>query len=145
MIPDLSSSPYTHARPFRRWRVDLCSRPLRSGVFFCAVIFSSLIFYTTFLSQQGSLWNGHKNWHGLSQDESLVLDLDNTPPSTTSPTLTTVETSLPSPSPSPTSDVLTVEKIRDVVAHTRGFFTRDYSLGLGWNNVSMHGVQLDLN
>ncbi|KAH9081639.1 hypothetical protein EDB83DRAFT_2539219 [Lactarius deliciosus] len=33
------------------------------------------------------------------------------------------------------SDVLTPEQIRDVVAPTRGFFSRDYSLGLGWNNM----------
>ncbi|KAH9173184.1 hypothetical protein EDB89DRAFT_2095346 [Lactarius sanguifluus] len=32
-------------------------------------------------------------------------------------------------------DVLTLEQIRDIVAPTRGFFSRDYSLGLGWNNV----------
>ena len=41
-----------------------------------------------------------------------------------------------SPSPSPVSDILTLEQIRDVMDSTRGFFSRDYSLGLGWNNVS---------
>jgi hypothetical protein len=42
----------------------------------------------------------------------------------------------PLPSSSPVSDVLTLEQIRDIVAPTRGIFSRDYSLYLGWNNVS---------
>ncbi|KAF8274078.1 hypothetical protein EI94DRAFT_1776054 [Lactarius quietus] len=58
------------------------------------------------------------------------------------------EPPLPSLSPSPVSDVLTLEQIRDVVARTRGFFSRDYSLGLGWNNMryiieaSLHQAEL---
>ena len=140
---DLLSTPHSYSRPFRPWRVTLHSIPLRSSICFGAVIFSGLIFYTTFVLPQGSLWNRPQDWHGLSQDESLVLDLENLPPSTTLPTPTAVEISPPSPSPGPTSDVLTVEQIRDVVAPTRGFFARDYSIGLGWNNVSMRGVHLD--
>ena len=42
-------------------------------------------------------------------------------------------------SSSPLSDVLSLEQIREIVATTRGFFTRDYSLNLGWNNVSIRG------
>ncbi|KAH8991460.1 hypothetical protein EDB86DRAFT_1605981 [Lactarius hatsudake] len=43
---------------------------------------------------------------------------------------------LSSPSQSsPIFDVLTLEQIRDIVAPTRGFFSRDYSLNLGWNNM----------
>jgi hypothetical protein len=32
-------------------------------------------------------------------------------------------------------DHLDLEELRDLVAQTKGFFVRDYSLGLGWNNV----------
>jgi hypothetical protein len=35
---------------------------------------------------------------------------------------------------------LTLEQIRNIVAPTRGFFSRDYSLHLGWNNVSRTGI-----
>ena len=35
------------------------------------------------------------------------------------------------------SDALSLEQIRDIVAPTRGFLSRDYSLYLGWNNVSI--------
>ena len=143
--PDLLSTPYSYGRPFRRWRAAFRSRPLRSGGFFGTIIFFSLIFYSTFLLPQGSLWNRPQDWYGLLQNKSLLLDLENTLPSTTLPTPTTLETSSPSPSPSPTSDVLTVEQIRDLVAPTRGFFARDYNLGLGWNNVSICGIQLDPN
>jgi hypothetical protein len=33
-------------------------------------------------------------------------------------------------------DHLDLEELRDLVAQTKGYFARDYSLGLGWNNVS---------
>jgi hypothetical protein len=32
-------------------------------------------------------------------------------------------------------DSLHLEELRDLVAKTTGYFVRDYSLGLGWNNV----------
>ncbi|SRR6266403_1716230 len=35
------------------------------------------------------------------------------------------------------SDGLSLEQIRTIVAPTRGFLARDYSLNLGWNNVSI--------
>jgi hypothetical protein len=44
--------------------------------------------------------------------------------------------------PSSPSDVITLEQIRDIVATTRGFFSRDYSLNLGWNNVSIRDNQI---
>jgi hypothetical protein len=45
-----------------------------------------------------------------------------------------------SPSYSLASAELTLEQIRDIVAPTRGYFSRDYSLHLGWNNVSITGI-----
>jgi hypothetical protein len=144
LLPTPSSQP-TYDRTFRRWRAFLRSNPLRSGAFFGALIFTSLVVYTTFLSPHGPLpvWHRPPDWHGFSQNETSVLDLEHASPSS-SPT-TTTETPHPSPSPSPISDVLTVEQIRDIVAPTRGFFARDYSLGLGWNNVSLCGVPFDPN
>ncbi|KAG6379179.1 hypothetical protein JVT61DRAFT_11621 [Boletus reticuloceps] len=35
----------------------------------------------------------------------------------------------------PVSDDLDLEALRSIVAGTRGYYTRDYSLGLGWNNM----------
>ena len=29
-----------------------------------------------------------------------------------------------------------VEDVHNIVSHTKGYYTRDYSLWLGWNNVS---------
>jgi hypothetical protein len=145
MGPDLltpSPSQLPHNRALRRWRAVLRSAPLRSGILFGAVVFISLFLYTTVLSPRGSLWLRPPDWHGLSQNESLVPDLENTSPSASLSTPIPVETS---PSPPPISDILTVEQIRDIVAPTRGFLTRDYSLGLGWNNVSVCGVRFDPN
>ncbi|KAI0003694.1 hypothetical protein BJV74DRAFT_876058 [Russula compacta] len=56
-------------------------------------------------------------------------------PSTPSTPTAPAEATPSSPSAPPVSDVLTLEQIRDIVAPTRGFFSRDYSLGLGWNNM----------
>ena len=137
LLPTPPNQP-SHGRTFRRWRAFLRSSPLRSGAFFGAVIFTSLVVYTTFLSPHGSLqvWHRPLGWHGYSHNETTAPDPLSSEPTTTSD---------PSPSPSPISDVLTVEQIRDIVAPTKGFFTRDYSLGLGWNNVSVCDVPFDPN
>lgn len=65
--------------------------------------------------------------------------------SISSATSTAVEHSLDtSPSPyTPThvpatsfsKEHLSIEEIKTMVSQTRGFYTRDYSLGLGWNNA----------
>jgi hypothetical protein len=147
LLPTPPSQP-THGRTFRRWKTFLRSSPLRSSAFFGALIFTSLVVYTTFLSPHGLLpvWHRPLDWHGFSQNETSVPDLEHAFPSGSLPgPTTTTETSHPLPSPSPISNVLTVEQIRDIVAPTRGFYTRDYSLGLGWNNVSVCTVPFDPN
>ena len=78
-----------------------------------------LIFYMTFLSPHGPLLLSSSKW-------SL-------PTSHASSSPTSDE------APSSPSDVLSLEQIRDSVAPTGGFFGRDYSLYLGWNNVSIRG------
>ncbi|KAH7911165.1 hypothetical protein BJ138DRAFT_1007149 [Hygrophoropsis aurantiaca] len=63
----------------------------------------------------------------------------------------------PSPTPSPSSTQLTVdpvteylEEIQNIVSRTKGFYARDYSLWLGWNNMRyiietalLHGALLN--
>lgn len=41
----------------------------------------------------------------------------------------------PSPSTDQDNDQLTIEELREIVAQTKGFWVRDWSLHLGWNNV----------
>jgi hypothetical protein len=36
----------------------------------------------------------------------------------------------------------TIEKARQMVSHTKGYYARDYSLNLGWNNVSAEKTSL---
>lgn len=138
------------ARVFRRWR--LFFRPNgahRIGIFSTAFILSSLIVCLTFLSHPSpslriSDWHAPSHASHLDPDPPVLADPTETlliDPKLASllpePTPVLEEPPPPSPSPSPVSDVLTVEQIRDMVAPTRGFFSRDYSLGLGWNNVSV--------
>ncbi len=81
------------------------------GILICSLLLAGLILYMTFLSPHGILLLSSSKW----------------------PILTNHTSSLP------TSDVLSLEQIKDIVATTRGFFSRDYSLSLGWNNVSIRG------
>jgi hypothetical protein len=76
-----------------------------------------LIFYVMFLSPHGLLLRSSK-W-------SIPANHVSSPTS--------------DEAPSSLSDVLSLEQIRDIVAPTRGFLSRDYSLHLGWNNVSVRG------
>lgn len=129
----------------RRWRHFL--RPNgtpKLGVSAIAFVLSSLIVYITLLSPRGSFlrlsdWQAPSYFDPNSGElaDSRETPLLHTRPASLLPEPTPVldEPPASSPSPSPVSDVLTLEQIRDVVDSTRGFFSRDYSLGLGWNNV----------
>ncbi|KAI9512605.1 hypothetical protein F5148DRAFT_1373098 [Russula earlei] len=129
----------THGRSSRRLKAFLHPNgSLRTGLYICAFLFTCLIFYATFLSPDGSLWRRPSDWR-LPQHESVVSissSLNHPTPSTPLHAPTPIIPTEASPSsPSPPSDLLTLEQIRDTVAPTRGFFSRDYSLGLGWNNM----------
>ena len=52
-----------------------------------------------------------------------------------SPTSTVASPVLYSPAISFSKEHLSMEEIKAMVSQTKGFYTRDYSLGLGWNNV----------
>ncbi|KAI0308222.1 hypothetical protein B0F90DRAFT_1807467 [Multifurca ochricompacta] len=110
---------------------------------------TGLIFYMFFLSWHSPRWRRPSDWHRLPQldpnspeyvdpNERLLVDPKYSsflaPTSLPTPVILD-ETTSPLPSSSSVSDVLTLEQIRDIVASTRGFFSRDFSLGLGWNNV----------
>lgn len=135
-----------HAYPMpRRWRHFLrLNGALKLGVSAAAFVLSSLIVYITFLSHGSFLrpsdWQAPSYFDPNSGElaDSRGTSILHTRPSSLLPEPTPVldEPPASSPSPSPVSDVLTLEQIRDVVDSTRGFFSRDYSLGLGWNNVS---------
>jgi hypothetical protein len=107
------------------------------GIFFGSFFLVVLIFYMAFLSPHDPLL--------LSSSESYELFQLGTSstqhPSSNKSTPTNHALSSPTSeeAPSSLSDVLSLEQIRDIVAPTRGFFTRDYSLNLGWNNVSIRG------
>jgi hypothetical protein len=100
----------------------------------------------TLLTPQDSLLTTPLDWYGFSKtDPNYPQRMQAEPPSFTptthslpSPTSADIPPELPSPFPA--HDELTLEQIRDIVAPTRGFFSRDYSVHLGWNNVSIHGI-----
>ncbi|KAF8266934.1 hypothetical protein EI94DRAFT_1731800 [Lactarius quietus] len=131
----------------RRWRSFLRSNgTVKIGFFSTAFFLTGLIVYLTFLSPNTLSW-GLPDWHlppHLYSDSRTLADhnetlLVNPIPTSLLPTPTpesAIPDDPPPPSPSsPVSDVLTLEQIRDIVAPTRGFFSRDFPLGLGWNNV----------
>ena len=143
-----SSPPPLHGRPLR-----LCSAFIRSrngvlgAAIFSTVILLGLICYMTLftlhvpLSLRPSARHS-TSWHPNSpeHDES-PFSFTNFP----SPSPSVVSLSSPSPSPSLASDELTLEQIRDIVAPTRGFYSRDYSIHLGWNNVGTCSIRCERN
>jgi hypothetical protein len=80
-------------------------------------ILVALIIHTTFLPPHGSLLRSSSKWSIPTNHASSSPTSDE--------------------APSSPSDVLSLEQIRQIVSSTRGFFSRDYSLYLGWNNVSI--------
>ena len=102
------------------------------GIFFSAFFLVCLVLYMTFVSQTGPLLLHSLDWHSLGTNSTGHAS-----------TTTNHDPSSPASDgePSSPSDILPLEQIRDIVAPTRGFLARDYSLNLGWNNVSIHGSQ----
>jgi hypothetical protein len=143
LLPHPSSQP-SQGRTFRRCRAFFrINGILGIGVFLGAFVFASLVLYVTIISPNRSFFRGPPRIHPELVDPGSRLSfpspslslttssiLDNAPPA--SPTTTS--------SPPPEAEALTLEQIRDIVGRTRGFFSRDYSLGLGWNNVSAFHV-----
>ncbi|KAH8991482.1 hypothetical protein EDB86DRAFT_3046284 [Lactarius hatsudake] len=131
MAPDLLpfSRPESHAacQP-RLWRSVFRSNGALKIGFFTTGFFLTGLVYVAFFSAYGP-----PSWHLPGLNPPSLFDSD--PLQLADPLL--VDPTFPSSPPPPPfqSDVLTLEEIRDIVAPTRGFFSRDYSLGLGWNNV----------
>jgi hypothetical protein len=94
-----------------------CRRIPGVGISLGSFLLVGLIFYMTFLSPHGPLLLGSSKWFIPKNHASSSPTFDK--------------------APSSPPDVLSLEHIRDIVAPTRGFFSRDYSLYLGWNNVSI--------
>ena len=140
-----SSPPYRQHRTRRYCRiVPSLGRTGTIGLFIGIAALSGILFhilfFTTGVASRANEWR-------------LKLPYASRPPPYVSPdTPLLTHESLPPPpshgSPSnpftaptlqgnPELDQLSLEEIRDMVAGTKGFFSRDYSLGLGWNNVSL--------
>ena len=131
------SSPSHRDHPFRLCRAFLC---FRNGVLgtaiFSAVSLVGLMCYLTLLNPTGHLLFRPPAWNDTSQHPNPVYTSTSLS-SSASPSHTP---SLATPSfrpPSLTADQLTLEQIRDIVTPTRGFYSRDYSVHLGWNNVGV--------
>jgi hypothetical protein len=128
--PHMSSSPLPQWRsPTKLFRGGISCRRNgffhsfnnipRISIFIGSLLLVGLILFMTFLSPHGLLLLSPSKWSIPTNHASSSPTSDEAP-------------SLP-------SDALSLEQIRDVVATTRGFLSRDYSLYLGWNNVSICG------
>jgi hypothetical protein len=147
LLPRWHSSP--HGRAFRQCGAFLRSRNgiLGTGLFSTIIIVGLLVIcYMTFLTPS---FLRSSDWYGLSQvhphsPEPVYADVSlSTSSKPVFPTPTSTEEPPRLPSPSLAADELTLEQIRDIVTPTRGFYSRDYSLHLGWNNVSIRGIRCE--
>ena len=138
-----SAVPPSHRYVLRRCGPFLRTRNgVLKTVIFSAFTLIGLICYVAFTSQ-GSRLIRSSDWHGFPRARPNYPQRVHVDPSV-SPSATHAYPS-PTSSPEPPSPPLataepTLEHIRDIVASTRGFFSRDYSLHLGWNNVCMTGI-----
>jgi len=103
------------------------------SIFFGASLLVCLVFYTTFVSPHSPPLLSSLDWYGVYTNSTERVGPNKSLSTTTNHSSSPTSEEAPS---SP-SDVLSLEQIRDIVAPTRGFFSRDYSLNLGWNNVSI--------
>ena len=153
MNPDLLPLPASHhaVRPLRRLRSFIrVNNRLRTTVLFGAFIFTSLFFYTSFSSSpRARPWRKPVDWdnrplvppeYANLSDTLYLAPMHTSPPTSPVTPDTSTDGSHALPLQSQLPENLSLEQIRDYVAPTRGFFTRDYSLGLGWNNVSKRDV-----
>ena len=97
------------------------------GILFGCFFLVGLVFYTPILSPHSP------SLLSLESYELSQLGPDKTPTNQDSSSYSHTADEAPS---SP-FDVLSLEQVREIVTPTRGFFARDYSLNLGWNNVSV--------
>jgi hypothetical protein len=136
------SSPSLHGRPFRQCGAFFC---FRNGVLgtaiFSAISLVGLVCYVTLLTPRGHLLFRPPEWNGPSQHPNSVYTSTSLSPSASpSPTPSAATPSFRPPSL--IADELTLKQIRDIVTLTRGFYSRDYSVHLGWNNVGVRGSQI---
>jgi hypothetical protein len=150
LLPPPPSYPRS-ARPLvRHWRSFLRANVrLRNAVLLSVFIIPSLLLYPKSSSPCDPPLYRPLSWHGflpLRPEYPQYVNASETLLATPTPIYPPIAPDNPAPSNSasslapsrtPVSDVLTLEQIRDIVAPTRGFFSRDYSLHLGWNNVSI--------
>jgi len=141
-----STPPPLQGRPFRLWSAFLRSRNGVLGTaIFSTVILVGLICHMTLFTPhvplllRPSAWNSI-SWRPNSPEHDGYLFSSTNIPSPLSSLVPPL-----SPSPFLASDELTLEQIRDVVAPTRGFYSRDYSIHLGWNNVGIYSIRCERN
>jgi hypothetical protein len=138
-----SASPAIRGYEFLRCGAFFRRNGVLKTVVISAFILIGQICYMTSTPHR-SLWIRPSDWYSLSQarpnhPQRVHTDPSVFPPATHAyPSPTSTDMPHEPPSPPPASAELTLEQIRDIVATSRGFFSRDYSLHLGWNNVSIN-------
>jgi len=136
------SPPPHHGRPFRLCGAFFCFRNgvLRVAIF-SAIILVGLMFRVTLLTPHVHILSRPSDWNGLSQHPNPVY-VSTSLSSSAMPSPTPSVATPWFPPPPLTPDELTLEQIRDIVTPTRGFYSRDYSVHLGWNNVGVRSSQM---
>ncbi|TFY57376.1 hypothetical protein EVG20_g8576 [Dentipellis fragilis] len=142
-LPTRADSPPYSTKPRRRF-LPTFGRPNNVGLFFGTAALSGILFhflfFSLFVAPASNEWKlalpFSKSLPGLHRPEPTPNVFDHALPYPPPPPPSD-HSHLPSPSTVPDArpDELTVEELRDLVAGTSGYFVRDFSLGLGWNNV----------
>ena len=114
--------PLAEMRPRKsRWKVLRHGRSGIPGVVFVALAIMAGVFICVTVS---AFYRRPQYVHRLPS-----------PPGTTIEHVASMSTSTPA-EPNGTGEDLSLEELRKVVSQSKGYWARDYSLNLGWNNVS---------
>ena len=113
--------------------------------FFGTAVLSGIIFHTLFFafSQSNTTLSSVSRLQPSSWKDNLPACCQESCAASLSPPIQYL--TLTADAPTPTTSVfkdpctrvddMTLEEIREMVSKTKGLFARDFSLGLGWNNV----------
>ncbi|KAI0052882.1 hypothetical protein FA95DRAFT_1174199 [Auriscalpium vulgare] len=137
--------------PRRRWALPGVSRIGGVGIFLTTAAISGVVFHLFIFSMYNPLSRPPSANElrlrplidpdsplYVKPDSPLLLHTKVVDESRPLPSASATPEPAPSSTPPPAplnSEELSLEELRELVSHTKGFFSREYSLGLGWNNM----------
>lgn len=127
-----------HSRHIRQCQKGTFTVAFATTAVFCGVVLGALAL-SVFGSPPPDSFLSPLRRPESQPDHSIGAPPPQPPNSSLETTETTVVPQPPAPKPQRKHDdqSLDIDELKDLIGRTRGYYVRDWSLGLGWNNVSL--------